>query len=29
MSGPGNADLLIGSGKDAIQANGAPGKPTY
>jgi type I restriction enzyme R subunit len=28
MSGPGNADLPIGSGKRAIQENGVPGKPT-
>ena len=28
MSGPGNADLPIGAAKNAIQENGAPGKPS-
>jgi type I restriction enzyme R subunit len=28
MSGPGSADLPIGAAKNAIQANGAPGKPS-
>src|SRR6266571_6398479 len=28
MSGPGNADIPIGAAKNAIQENGAPGKPS-